>query len=136
MDTVGFSCGATFAPVPDHKVGEEGPVFLRHNLDEGRLNFYGIILAGKAHPSGKTADMGVDNDAFRKIEGVPQNHISCLATYTGQPVQLLHRVGNFALVVGHQGGSTTANGTGLGPVKSGGSDDSFEFGLGNRSKIG
>jgi len=131
MDTIGFSCGATFAPVPDHKMGEKSPVFLGHNLDEGRLDFHGVVLTGKTHPSGKTADMGVDHDAFRKIEGVPQNHIGSFATDTGQPVQLLHRPGNFALVVGHQGGGATANGAGLGTVESGGPDDSLEFGLGN-----
>ena len=51
LGTVGLSCGAAFAPVPDQKMGKEGPIFLGHQFHQSRFDLNGILLAGESHAS-------------------------------------------------------------------------------------
>ena len=64
------------------------------------LNFYWVVLISKAKFSGDAADVGVDNHAFRGVPDFAEDDVGGLSSHTRNLDQLLHGVGDFAVVLG------------------------------------
>lgn len=131
MCAVGFSGGATAATVPDQEVGEKGPVRFRHNFDQGLLHFHGILMAGQAQAAGEAAHVGIHDNSFGQVEGVPENHIGSLSPDARQLVKFLHCFGDTAPVLLKQAASAALDGFCLGPKEAGGANNGLQLGQGD-----
>ena len=135
MGAVGFTGGAAAPTVPDEEMGKEGPVVLGNDFYKCFLHLHGVVLAGQAHPAGKPAHMGVDDDALGQIEGITKDHVRCFPADTGKLVEMFHGFWNFTAMVFDQAGGTATDGFGLGAKKPGGADETLQFRIGDFGKV-
>jgi len=96
---------AAASTMPDEPVGEERPLILGNQRHEIPLHLDGITLGRHPESPGESADMGVDDDTFIDVKGVPQNDIGGLATCSENGREFLHAGRDFAGMAFHKGGT-------------------------------
>ena len=103
--------------------------FPRHARHEVLLHLDRVGLIGQVHAESQPLHVGVDYDAFRFAEHVPQDDVCSFPPDSGQLDQLLHGIGDHSAVRSGQLLAAIDDALRLRPEKSGGPDDLFELGL-------
>lgn len=107
-------------------MGRQRPILLRDQFLQVLFEFDGIRIFRKSEPLRKTDHMRVASDTGRVV-GVPQHHISGLATDSRQRHQLFQRFRNYAAEITLYFSSRALNELRLTSVKTDGADVVLQF---------
>ena len=95
-------------------------MILRYDAHQVLFNFFGRGVAGKAEAVGEAQDVGIDNDAYRFLEGHSEDYVGGLAGYTGEREELVHLAGDLAMEFADEAPGCTGDGLRLVVVEAGG----------------
>jgi len=130
--TIRFSCHTDVSAMRNNDMAESRPVSLRDYVGQIEFQLYRIAVLGEPQSPRQTNDVRVAGDAG-DAEGVAQDAIGRFPSHPGKGQQLLHRVGNGAVVVLDDSGARAFDIEGLVAIESRGSDvrfDLFQIGIG------
>src|SRR5690349_15159047 len=83
--------------VPDHPLGQIGPLLARDERGHHCLDLHRVGLRGPAEPPGQAPEMGIHRDTG-DAEGVAEHHVRRLATHPRQRDQVLQASRDLAAV--------------------------------------
>jgi len=135
MRAVRLAGGAAAASVPDEEMAELGPFGLGHQHHQVLLDLFRVAMAGQAEPMRQARDVGVHHHANIDGKGVSQDHVRRLAPDAAQGHQFLHRLRDFAAVIGHDASAGRLDAARLVFVKTGGPDFLLQSGEIGSGKI-
>ena len=95
---------ADLAAMLDEQMREHGPVVLRKQRHERLLDLHRVRAGGEAEPVAETRDVRVDDDAVVAPEGIAEDDVRRLASYTGKLHECVHVGWNIAAVTLHERG--------------------------------
>src|SRR5215212_1894028 len=126
---------ARSAPVEDQEVGEDGPLLFWHDLHEVLLDLHGVLTLREAQSVRDAADVGVDDDALVRAEGVAEDDIGRLAADAGQCYELGHSTGDLSPMLLHEGAGHAPQGAGLVAIEAGRADVLLERAGGGAGEV-
>src|ERR1700722_1504325 len=96
LDAARLARDADAASVPDDLVREADPVFLRNDIHQVVLDFFGVFVFGKVEAIGNADDVGIDHYAGRNAERGTEHDVAGFAGDSRQSENFIHRFGDLA----------------------------------------
>ena len=107
---------------------KKGPILLRNEFHQDRLDLFRVGLAGEAEPGGEARDVGIDHNPDVDAVGVAENDVRRFASHAGELHERLHGRGNFSVVLLNEEPAAGADVFGLVAVEPNGAEIVLERG--------
>lgn len=98
-----------------------------NNLHQVQFNLLGSLLFGKVKSSGQPLDMGVYNNAARRLKRIPEYDVCGFSADSSELSELLEGFRHFSFVLLYKCACAGLEVLRLRPVKPGGTDDGLKL---------